>query len=477
MKHSRVLSLSVGGCLVVVLVFGARNNWAQRATDQVGNPVAAKYGMSLQALYPDLTDGEIDQLLRETWMRELTTDPKGRVKEAPFRGQFVTVSGQGFREVPNQGPWPPTPSDYYTIFMFGGSSAFNYGVPDDQTIAAHLQELLDGIDPHRPTRLYNFGVAFYTSTQERELFDALVADGFVPDLAIFLDGMNDFCYTRGQPPQAVNVPDAAVAAPQVTWRAHLAERVRSSPLGKLARTVGKRLLALQVTPTLEVPTRPTEPPLTSPVESAAIPATVATIEVDAGEAPAQLEVPGDVQQDLSSVESADMRATVEADAGEAPSEASAQLEAPGNVRQSVVDALVGTYYDNTTLLTRVIQRYMLNKLATEDIGTRIGANTLFVWQPVPNYQYDIRLHPFAAEGFGSHTYAMFGYPLMASFSVQHDLGHNFVWCADLQREATTPLYVDKIHYSARLSRMIAECIADGAQRMLRQDDAAMTARF
>jgi len=40
--------------------------------------------------------------------------------------------------------------------------------------------------------VYNFGRAGYYSTQERILFEYFVAKGVKPDVAIFLDGLNDF---------------------------------------------------------------------------------------------------------------------------------------------------------------------------------------------------------------------------------------------------------------------------------------------
>jgi hypothetical protein len=35
-----------------------------------------------------------------------------------------------------------------------------------------------------------------------------------------------------------------------------------------------------------------------------------------------------------------------------------------------------------------------------------------------------------------------------------------LWLADMQREDTTALYVDQVHYTAALSKRIAERIAD-----------------
>jgi hypothetical protein len=76
------------------------------------------------------------------------------------------------------------------VFVFGGSTTFGYGVADRDTIASYLQPLLRAPEG-RPARVYNFGHSGYYSTQERILFTRLVVAGHVPDVAIFVDGLND----------------------------------------------------------------------------------------------------------------------------------------------------------------------------------------------------------------------------------------------------------------------------------------------
>jgi hypothetical protein len=38
-------------------------------------------------------------------------------------------------------------------------------------------------------------------------------------------------------------------------------------------------------------------------------------------------------------------------------------------------------------------------------------------------------------------------------------GNNFLWLGDMQENLTEPLYVDAVHYSARMSKLITEHIA------------------
>lgn len=162
------------------------------------NPVSKKYGKStIKAVYHGLGEGEIEALLKETWSRPYDYEPFTQFKERPYRGLYVNVDSNGFRITKNQGPWPPQ-SKSLNIFLLGGSSTFGYGVPDDQTIASHLQEYLTTrLD--RDVKVYNFGRGHYYSTQERILYEELLTSGFVPDMAIFIDGLNDFYYNSNEP--------------------------------------------------------------------------------------------------------------------------------------------------------------------------------------------------------------------------------------------------------------------------------------
>ena len=149
-------------------------------------PISAEI---LAKLYPVLSPADRSQLLRECWTRPYVYQDYLMFKERPFRGKYVNVSEAGYRHVKNQGPWPPV-STNLNVFVFGGSTAFGYGVEDDQTIASHFQQALSGHSDKRVC-VYNFGTGWYYSTQERLLFEKLLSDGFIPHVAVFVDGMND----------------------------------------------------------------------------------------------------------------------------------------------------------------------------------------------------------------------------------------------------------------------------------------------
>jgi lysophospholipase L1-like esterase len=146
---------------------------------------------ALEASYPDFTDPELAALRRESQL-EMIRDPLVQHREQAFSGNYVRVDPSGFRESTNQGPWPPDERNY-NVFLFGGSTGFGYGVRDRDTIASHLQRFLPTVGGRKP-RIYNFCRGGFFSTQERILFDKLVTFGIRPDLAIFLDGLNDFFF-------------------------------------------------------------------------------------------------------------------------------------------------------------------------------------------------------------------------------------------------------------------------------------------
>jgi hypothetical protein len=164
---------------------------------------------AMQRVYPDLSSEDLRALRNEN-RREFESDFLVQPREAPSSGRWVNVDENGFRVSRNQGPWPPQ-DRYYNVFVFGGSTTFGYGVPDDQTIASHLQELLPPVR-ERTVRVYNFGRGSYYSTQERILFAKLAALGYVPDLAIFIDGLNDFVHCWSPPTLTVVATRNAEAA-------------------------------------------------------------------------------------------------------------------------------------------------------------------------------------------------------------------------------------------------------------------------
>lgn len=152
----------------------------------------------LENAYPRLNKSDINRLLSETWReRFLVYESFTQFREHNFKGRYVNIDKKGFRISKNQGPWPPASSSY-NVFIFGGGTVFGYGISDDKTIASCLQKILSE-ETGRHINVYNFGRCFYYSTQERMLFEKLLISGNSPDLAIFIDGINDFANINDLP--------------------------------------------------------------------------------------------------------------------------------------------------------------------------------------------------------------------------------------------------------------------------------------
>ena len=103
----------------------------------------------------------------------------------------------------------------------------------------------------------------------------------------------------------------------------------------------------------------------------------------------------------------------------------------------------------------VLDRYVSNARLIKGVAREFGVRPLFVWQPVPCYEYGG-----PAEDHGSSAplieCVQRGYELMSGR--RSELG-DFLWLADMQRGRTDALYVDPDHYNAGFSAEIASKIA------------------
>lgn len=160
--------------------------------DRVKMPSEQLENVPLEKVYPGYNIQEIDQILKESWDRGgLEFEEFTHFKERAFRGKYVNVSQVGYRYSVPQGKWPPDPKAF-NIFLFGGSTTFGYGVSDNETIATYLQKELRSAFPEKNIWIYNFGRGYYYSAQESVLFQRLLMHDYSPDMAIFIDGLNDF---------------------------------------------------------------------------------------------------------------------------------------------------------------------------------------------------------------------------------------------------------------------------------------------
>ncbi len=124
-----------------------------------------------------------------------------------------------------------------------------------------------------------------------------------------------------------------------------------------------------------------------------------------------------------------------------------------------------TEEDAPARVERVLDRWQRNRRLIEALARASGVETLFVWQPVPTWGYDLTHHLFfdPERGGGRHFalsgagYGAVAERLPTAPELRPETG--FLWLGDLQTGRAEPLYVDGVHYSADFSRLIAARIA------------------
>lgn len=326
------------------------------------------YHPSLDPVYPGKTKSQIAELVRETRRVSQEYESFTQFKEKATSGTYVAVDPNGFRHGGSQATWPPDPKAF-NIFVFGGSTAFGYRVAGDQTIASHLQDLIRK-QTNLPVAVYNFGRGAYMAVQERVLFEKLLLRGHVPNIAIFIDGLNEFALPDGEPAHTkklkklVNELDMSLSA----------RIVRELPVTKLLLLISGKTETNQGT---------------------------------------------------------------------------------GNANERKI------WGNSDEDAKRILNWYLTNKKMITAIAKAFNVTPVFVWQPVPVYEYDQQYNIFGKVDYDNYCPPLRpGYRIMAAENRSGSLGDNFIWCADIQRGVNKALYVDWVHYSGEMCNMIARRILD-----------------
>jgi hypothetical protein len=387
----------------------------------------SRYGIDFfRQLYPDKSEADIKKLLYQHSVLETIYEPFVEFRMPAIATDTLNNHEAGFRLIgQDQGAWPPD-KNAYNVFVFGGSTTWGGGNMDGETIPAYLQATLREQAGTRRINVYNFGAGAHFSTNEVTYFQNLLRAGFVPDFAIFIDGLNDFHFWNGESAagsifrasfKAWNSNGLAshvlrrefqgLSTTDWTWYVH--ELVQTLPVVRLwkqweLRRVADRHLVILAN----------------------------GLALGVGRAKA-----------AESDQNAIYNERYKDDDG---------IKDPGRINA-------------------VIDRYLANKTIAQGIATEFGIQAIFVWQPVPLYAYDLRLHPFEIEE--QHRRHRYGYPVMAEYVRTHDV-KNLVWCADLGKDAVSTIYSDEVHYLATFNLKIAQCIADGIKSSAKLDTGLQT---
>jgi hypothetical protein len=228
--------------------------------------------------------------------------------------------------------------------------------------------------------VYNFGVGFYYSTQERIALEKLLIDGFVPHIAFFIDGINEGIHLENRPWMRHDMKlifDRAFAAPdrggEKSARQSAAEALQRLPFGRAVRYARRQF----------------------------IPETEANLNVQ------------NWQGHLSAV--------------------------------------------------RVCETYLTNKYLIEKLCQRFEVTPIFIWQPSPAYNYDLKYHLFAPPPSlpapAKYPFKVMReyYPTMRGYHDKLAEDH-FLWCADIQQNRKECLYCDRYHYTGAFAKELAEYI-------------------
>lgn len=173
--------------IVAAIIVVCSHLLLKRASIATIDNFAQNFCKERRAAYAHMSDQEINELMNATWNQIIGgwdyEDTVG-FKERPRKTKFVNVNEYGIRQNSNT---PLIMDDLNgSIWFFGGSTTFGYGVTDKETIPAQLENIVK-------TRVVNFGRGYFYSAQENMLLNDYLKAGYRPRMVLFLDGVNERC--------------------------------------------------------------------------------------------------------------------------------------------------------------------------------------------------------------------------------------------------------------------------------------------
>ena len=134
---------------------------------------------------------------------EYDYQPWAGFAERPFSGKYLNVEERaGCTTRRTSAPDPERAGvEDFVVWAFGGSTQFGFGINDDDTVPSHLQRQLQALLPNRRVVVINHGHGWWYSTQEVVHFLTLLHNDASPQVAIFLDGFNEYyiAWSRREP--------------------------------------------------------------------------------------------------------------------------------------------------------------------------------------------------------------------------------------------------------------------------------------
>jgi hypothetical protein len=107
----------------------------------------------------------------------------------------------------------------------------------------------------------------------------------------------------------------------------------------------------------------------------------------------------------------------------------------------------------------VLSRWNTNRKFIDRLASEFGFKTLFVWQPVPTYDYDLKYAvPIGWRWRHDAGTAAIIYPAVEQMTVSGEMGSNFLYLGNIQKNDKRNLYVDAWHYTPAFNREIASLV-------------------
>lgn len=144
-----------------------------------------------QLVRPDSSKEVNHRIYDETMLaNKFVYTPWLEFRVADFAGKYVNTKGFIRKSQPDL---INRSTDTITIWFFGGSTMYGFNVSDFETIPAAFCRLYGTTGTSQKTlQVVNYGIPYYYSFQEKQLFHQLLQEMKAPDIAVFLDGLNDF---------------------------------------------------------------------------------------------------------------------------------------------------------------------------------------------------------------------------------------------------------------------------------------------
>ena len=176
----------------------------------------------------DGAEYDVAELFREFHATErIVYEPYTIWDRRYYPGDLISIDFGGFRRTTNSSE----AEDALRVWVFGGSTAWGEGAPDEDTIPSHLARLMNGwgVD----TTVKNLGERGYVSTQEVVFLYRELQAGRRPDVVVFYDGINDAAAASNWP----EVPGSHVSLHRIRDRFQFGE-VPSERRRELVRSLG-----------------------------------------------------------------------------------------------------------------------------------------------------------------------------------------------------------------------------------------------